>query len=71
MKLRLNTYTAYSIACAVVWAVILAIVATTGKTDTLHTFLLVFAGWAIGWTSATIARHVYPPPKTRHPAIES
>jgi hypothetical protein len=27
--------------------------------------LLVFAGWAIGWLSATIARVVYPPPKSR------
>jgi hypothetical protein len=26
---------------------------------------LVFAGWWIGWLSATIARAVYPPPK-RH-----
>jgi hypothetical protein len=48
-----------------VWAVVLAIVATTGTTDTLHTFLLVFAGWVIGWTSATIARYVHPPPKSR------
>jgi hypothetical protein len=67
MRRRLNTYTAYSIGCAVVWAVILAVVATTDKTDTVHTVLLIFAGWAIGWTSATIARYVYPPPKSRRP----
>jgi hypothetical protein len=28
---------------------------------------LVFGGWVIGWTSATIARYIYPPPKTRRP----
>jgi hypothetical protein len=58
---RYRTYTAYSIACFIVWAVILAVV--TGSTShKTHTFLLVFAGWAIGWLSATIARSVYPPP---------
>jgi hypothetical protein len=65
MRLRLNTYTAYSIGCAIVWAAILAVAATTGKKDTLHKLLLVFGGWALGWTSATIARWVYPPPKGR------
>jgi hypothetical protein len=60
---RRGSYTRYSIACAVVWAIILLIVGTTAKKDTFHTFLVVFAGWAIGWTSATIARSVYPPPK--------
>jgi hypothetical protein len=29
-----------------------------------HTIFLVFAGWVIGWTSATIARSVYPPPNS-------
>jgi hypothetical protein len=67
MRLRLKTYTAYSIGCAVVWAVILAIAATVGKKD-MHRLLLVFAGWVLGWTSATIARYVYPPPKGRRPS---
>ena len=57
-----KTYTAYSIACAIVWAVILALVAVLDP-DRLHTFLLVGGGWLIGWISATIARSVYPPPK--------
>jgi hypothetical protein len=57
-----KTYTAYSIACAMVWAVILAVVAVLYP-DRLHTFLLVGAGWLIGWISATIARSVYPPPQ--------
>ena len=61
MRLRLNTYLAYGIGCAVVWAVILVTAASTGTNDTLHTLLLVFGGWVIGWTSATIARYVYPP----------
>ena len=63
MRSRLNTYTAYSIGCAIVWAVILALVATAGTKHTAHKVLLVFAGWVLGWTSATIARYVYPPPK--------
>jgi hypothetical protein len=58
----LKTYTAYSIACALVWAAILTLVAVSYP-DRLHTFLLVSSGWLIGWISATIARSVYPPPK--------
>lgn len=65
MKRSLNTYTAYSIGCAVVWAVVLAVVAAVGRNHTVHTFVLVFFGWVIGWLSATIARVVYPPPKSR------
>jgi hypothetical protein len=63
MRSRFNTYTAYSIGCAIVWAVGLALVATAGTKHTADNVLLVFAGWALGWTSATIARYVYPPPK--------
>jgi len=65
MRSRLRTYTAYSIACAVVWTIILAVVTAVGSQSKRHTVLLVFLGWAIGWLSATIARAVYPPPKTR------
>ncbi|BBZ43650.1 hypothetical protein [Mycobacterium parmense] len=60
-----NSYTTYSIGCAMVWAVILAVVSATADPATRHTFFLVCAGWAIGWLSATIARTVYPPPR-RH-----
>ncbi len=67
MKLSLNTYTAYSIGCAVVWAVILAVVASEASKAKAHTFLLVFLGWVIGWLSATIARAFYPPLKSRRP----
>lgn len=67
MKLSLKTYTAYSIGCAVVWAVILAAVASEASKETKRTFSLVFLGWGIGWLSATIAMVVYPPPKSWQP----
>jgi len=62
-----RTYVGYSIACAVVWAVILATVWTHTGDATRHTFAVFFGGWAIGWLSASIARVVYPPPKPRRP----
>jgi hypothetical protein len=62
-----NTYTGYSIGCAIVWAVILAVTSTKADSATRHTIRLVFGGWVIGWLSATIARTVYPPPKRRNP----
>jgi membrane-associated phospholipid phosphatase len=62
MPLRFRSYWAYSIGVGVVLAIVLAIVAAR-KPDNVHTFLLVFAGWAIGWVSGTIARYVYPPPR--------
>jgi hypothetical protein len=40
---RMKTYTAYSIGCAVVWAVILTVTATVASTDRKHT-IYVFAG---------------------------
>jgi hypothetical protein len=60
---RTRSYTTYSVAVWVVWAVLLIVVATVDPPDTVHNVLLVFGGFAIGWTSATIARVVYPPPK--------
>ena len=60
-----NTYTGYSIGCAIVWAIALAAVSVVGGGAKSDTVRLVFAGWVIGWLSATIARSVYPPPK-RH-----
>ena len=65
MSRRFSTYTSYSIACAIVWAVILVGVSAAGDAATRRTFMLVFGGWVIGWLSATIARAVYPPPKRR------
>ncbi len=60
-----ETYTAYSVGCATVWALIWAILAATATKETRSRILLVFSGWWQGWLSATIARAGYPPPKKR------
>ncbi len=65
MRRHTNTYAGYSIACAVVWAAILAVASFAADSATRHKLVMVCGGWAIGWLSATIARSVYPPPK-RH-----
>jgi hypothetical protein len=65
MRNTLNTYKGYTIGCALVWAVILLVVGTQASDGTRRTIFLVFGGWVIGWTSATIARSVYPPPKIK------
>jgi hypothetical protein len=62
MRRRTSTYTAYGIGCFIVWALIFTIGAMHPK-DTHHAIVLLFAGWALGSLSATIARYVYPPPK--------
>jgi len=62
MKLSRNSYTVYSIGCAVVWAIILAVVSATATEKTKERIQLGASGWALGWLSATIARYVYPPP---------
>ncbi len=65
VKLRPGSYTAYSLGCAVAWAVLLAVVlARKGKHD-MRNVLLLFYGWVIAWVSNTIARAVYPPPGQR------
>ena len=58
-----NSYGAYSVGCAVVWTVIWIVLAFQSTADHRHTVFLVFLGWVIGWTSATIARSVYPGPR--------
>ncbi|MBV8929673.1 MAG: hypothetical protein JO152_11170 [Mycobacteriaceae bacterium] len=65
-----DTYTAYSIGCAGVWGVILLIGRRRLDSQTWSTLRLVSGGWWIGWTSATIARIAYPPPKQLTPASE-
>lgn len=64
-----QSYTAYSVGCAVVWAAILGVLTALGETEKRRTILPVFGGWWMGWTSATIARYVYPPPKSRPPWV--
>lgn len=61
MGRRLNTYAAFSVGCFLVWAAILAIYATHTLTSSAP-IGLIFAGWVLGWLSATIARSIYPPP---------
>lgn len=61
MAFSLQELLVSSIGVGVVLAIILAIVAAT-KPDNVHTLLLVFAGWPIGWVSGAIARDAYPPP---------
>lgn len=67
MRARQGSYTAYSLGCAIVWAVIMAVLIASRSREKFRTVLPVFGGWWIGWTSATIARYVYPPPKSRPP----
>ena len=71
LRTRLDTYTAYGIGCAAVWAVIL--IATQRRTDseTRNTIRLACTGWWLGWTSASIARFVYPPPKKLKPELKN
>jgi hypothetical protein len=59
---RFRNYWTYSAGLAIVWAIILLILAIRGG-ERMQTFLLVFGGYCIGWVSTTIARYIYPPPK--------
>jgi hypothetical protein len=70
MRPRRNTYTAYSIGCAGVWGVILLLARRRLDPPTQNTLRIVCGGWWMGWTSATIARIGYPPPKPLTPAAE-
>jgi hypothetical protein len=45
---KYRNYWIYSIGCFVVWGVLLAVVAAQGKSDKMHTVLLVFVGWSSG-----------------------
>ena len=70
MRMQRNTYTAYGIGCAGVWGVILLLGRRRLDSQTWNTLRLVCGGWWMGWTSATIARIAYPPPKQLMPAGE-
>jgi hypothetical protein len=59
---RFNTYKAYTVGCVIAWAILWVVVGTQATDHTRRTLLYVFLGWLLGWTSATIARAVYPPP---------
>jgi hypothetical protein len=62
IRSRLNTYTGYSVGCAVVWAALLATGRRLLDTKSWDMLRLSAAGWWGGWLSATIARVGYPPP---------
>jgi hypothetical protein len=67
MNARIRTYTAYSVGVGIVWAVLLVLVSLLDPAGKRNNIFLVFAGFFIGWLSATIARYVYPPPKKYRP----
>jgi hypothetical protein len=69
-QLNTNTYTRYSIGCAAVWAVILAVGRRRLDSQTWKSLRLGCAGWWSGWTSATIARAGFPPPRKLTPQAE-
>jgi hypothetical protein len=62
---KLNSYKAYTVGCAIAWAILWIVVATQSSEATREHVLFVFLGWLLGWTSATIARSVYPPPRRK------
>jgi hypothetical protein len=62
-----HTYTGYSIGCAAVWAVILLVAQRRLDSQKRNMLRLVCSGW----TSATIARAGYPPPKKLKPETET
>jgi hypothetical protein len=62
MRARKGSYTGYSIGVAIAWAVRLVLAWAFAPPDKRKRTVLVFLGFVIGWTSATIARQVYPPP---------
>jgi hypothetical protein len=66
-----QSYVAYSIGVAVAWGVLLILGSIFASDSKERNILLVFAGFAIGWLSATIARYVYPPPKQYRRPVES
>jgi hypothetical protein len=70
MRTRINTYTGYSIGCAGVWSAILLLAQRRVDSQTRNTLRLVCGGWWMGWTSATIARIGFPPPRPLEPAAE-
>ena len=65
-----NSYTTYSVGCAVVWAAILAVAQRRLDPKDRKRLQQACGAWWSGWTSATIARAGYPPPKKLTPQAE-
>lgn len=59
---KFNSYRAYTVGCVIAWAILWIVVGIQASEATKERVLYVFLGWLLGWTSATIARTVYPPP---------
>ena len=57
-----RSYGTYTAGCAIAWAIVLTILASTESGHRMTLIWCVFIGWIIGWSSATFARFVYPPP---------
>jgi hypothetical protein len=68
---QVDPYVRYSLACAAVWAVILAVAQRRLDVDRRKGLQLWCLAWWSGWTSATIARHIYPPPTKLGPQAET
>jgi hypothetical protein len=62
---RFHSYRAYTVGCVIAWSIVWIIVGTQASETTKERVLFFFLGWLAGWTSATIARAVYPPPAKR------
>jgi flagellar biosynthesis protein FliR len=62
VKAHRRSYVTYAVGCAIAWAVVLTILASTTSGHRMTLIWCIFFGWIIGWISATIARFVYPPP---------
>lgn len=62
-----DTYTGYSVGCAVVWAAILAVAQRRLDPESRNRLWQACGAWWGGWLSATIARIAYPPPKELGP----
>jgi hypothetical protein len=65
---RLDSYTGYSITCALVWAALLLAARCGRDPGAQRTLRLACGAWWSGWLSASIARAAYPPPRPLAPA---
>ena len=60
-----RSFWTYSLALAVVWAIVLIVINATRGSVEEQRVLILFAGFCLGWASTTIARYIYPPPTNR------
>lgn len=57
-------YLGWSVACAAAWAVIWVLVGALASANSVRALGYVFLGWVIGWGMASLARVVYPAPRS-------